>query len=157
MQSTTRPAGQTSADRTSLGNGRRIPEATAGMGENVANLAHDFVALGELQAKLLMLDLKEGSQQAINYGMLALGAAALLLGTIPVLLLAIGTLFAQWTELPLAVGWLIISAVAIVLGAVCVWVGLSHIREATKVLQRSRDELRENVDWIKRVIRQPRR
>jgi hypothetical protein len=139
---------------TSTSNGQTIEESAAGMKENVANLAYDFVSLGELQSRLFFLDLQETGAQATRPATVLVGAACVFLGTIPVLLLGIGGLIASNTLLSLPVALLLVAGVALLLSAVAAWFSAAALGRALKTLERSRAEFRENLDWIKRVIQQ---
>jgi len=135
-------------------NGHAVEESAAGVGENVVNLAYDLVSLSELQAKLLLLDLQEGSAQAAAPTALLTGGVCLALGSLPVLLLGLGGVLATWTSLSTLVAWLIVSTVALLVGAVSIRLAVVQLRQASLILMRSRSELNETISWIKKVIQQ---
>lgn len=135
-------------------NGQRIEEAAPSMGENVANLAADLVSLGELQVKLLLLDLQEGSGQVIRTAAIFLCGSCLLLGAIPVLLLGLGGLLSSGSSLSLPTAWLLVAVMALMVSSLSLWQAVRQLRRSSAILLRSRTELQENITWIKRVIRQ---
>lgn len=135
-------------------NGHRVEESTAGVGENVANLAYDLVSLSELQAKLLFLDLQEGSAKAATPTALLAGGICMVLGSLPVVLLGLGGVLATWTSLSTPIAWLIVAGVALLTGIIAIRLAVIQLKQASLILTRSRSELNETIVWIKKVIQQ---
>lgn len=131
---------------------QRVDEAAVGIGENVANLAYELVTLTELQAQLVMLDLREGGSRALKPAGFLAGGFAIVLGTMPVLILGLGGVLADQTKLSHPVGWLIVGAVTLIIGCLCMWGASIKLQKATQVLERSRVEFNENLRWIKKVL-----
>lgn len=135
-------------------NGQRVDETTAGVGENVANLATDLISLAELQAKLAVLDLQQTSAQAARPAAVLVGGACLLLGTIPVLLLGCSWFLTHLTLIAPEAAMLIVALVALAIAGVCLWQGYTRMMKALRVLDRSREEFQANLRWIKKAIQQ---
>jgi len=114
-------------------------------GNNVASLA-------ELQLKLAALDAKASAERVALPAGLAAGGLAVLLGTVPVLLLGAAALVAP--ALHIAEGWamLLVAGVALVVSAAVVVLAGRQISRAFDSFQRSRDELTRNVAWIRTVL-----
>ena len=71
------------------GNGRLEP-AHRGMGSSVRELIHDAIVLGELQVKLLLLDLRDGRRGMIGPIVVLTLSLCLALGCFPIVLAALG-------------------------------------------------------------------
>lgn len=127
------------------------------VGSHATALAHDAITLVELQFKLLYVDIRDVSTRATGGVVLLASMMALLLGCVPVLLIAIseGLLSAfQWSR-PFAYG-LVAGVTAI--GAIAI--GLITVRRLSRVasvLTRSHAELLKNLDFLKSLASSPRR
>jgi hypothetical protein len=133
------------------GNGRTAaPRAVV---ENLGEFVHDVVTLSELQARLLVADLKDfRSGATVPAGLMAL-AAIVALGTVPVLLMGVAWMFVNYGGL--AEGWAFLAATAIGLmtAAVLGGVGWLLFRRRLAALERSQVELERNITWIKSVLK----
>jgi len=135
-----------------MNDGRKPPEyaGTAAV-KHLGNLGHDITSLAELQLKLLAADAREaGRRAALPLGLLV-GAAAVALGCVPVLLFALAAALQQAGlsgPVALALSALVGLAVAGVLG----WFGWSLIGSSFVSLERSREELTRNLQWIKSAL-----
>lgn len=135
-------------------NGRGESSPASGVGENVADLTHDLLALAELQFQLLLVDLREGgSHSKLPLALIAAGAL-LALGTVPVALLGIGWLLVNLAELSQGVAFLVTAAGALLLAGLLAWWGYSRLRGAMSLLTRSRGEFAANIHWIKQALKQ---
>jgi Putative Actinobacterial Holin-X, holin superfamily III len=113
------------------------------------DLAHNAIELAELQAKLLKLDAQAASRNGgMSFAMLIVGVV-LLLGCMPVALVALGEVFiAQW-DWTRAAAYGAAAAIGIVLSAGAVAMAWYRLRAALAALERSRCELARNIAWIK--------
>lgn len=133
-------------------NGRGKP---VGVGRSVSGLAHDVIALAELQVQLLAVDLRDSRARAVLPVALLVSGVLLALGAMPVLLLGIGWLLvrqAGWTE---GAAFLTVGGGAILLAAAIAWIGSRKLQSAIEVLARSCGELSENVQWLKQTLNRP--
>ncbi|MEX2092355.1 MAG: phage holin family protein [Pirellulales bacterium] len=129
-------------------NGKAKP-AEPNVAASFSSLAHDAIELAELQAKLLRLDVQAAARNGgMSIALLVVGAC-LLLGCVPVALVALGEVFiAQW-------GWTragalgAAAAIGLALSAGTGAAAWYRVRTALVSLQRSRDELNRNIAWIK--------
>jgi hypothetical protein len=133
-------------------NGVKEPNVVA----SVSSLAHDVVELAELHAKLLTLDANAAwTRMRTGLVMLVIGACVLL-GCVPVVLLAAAEALVEYGDWSRAVA----QGVAGVAGLAAVTVLFLMARQRlTKILgsfQRSREELNENLTWLKDKLNQPR-
>ena len=142
------------ADKTSLvgGNGRTEKPAAA-VRRGMSGFAHDLATLAELQIHLLTTDAKECVHKIIVPGIALAVGLVLLLGCLPVLLLGIAELMVQAQWLSEATAYLLTAIAAVVIAAVVCFVGYRKIRASLATFQRSKDELLENLNWLKRMLK----
>jgi len=79
----------------------RVRTEQPNVASSFSGLGHDAIELAELQAKLFSLDVKETTKSAGLSIALVIGSACVLLGTIPVLLIALAQLLAEqlgWSQ-----------------------------------------------------------
>jgi hypothetical protein len=142
------------ADQTQINGSVRRNGAGAAFRENLSGLLHDVIELGELQVQLLLLDLSAAGRRTALAALLVGSALVLALGTVPVLLLAIGwtvVQFAGWTH---AAAFALTGLVALVLAAGLAWFAWRRLNAAISKLSRSREEFATNVRWIKDALKQ---
>jgi Putative Actinobacterial Holin-X, holin superfamily III len=140
-------------DQTTM-NGRRVDGSpAAGFGRNLAGLMHDLVCLGELQCQLFALDVRESVSRSVVPIGLIIAALLLALGTVPVVLAGIGWALVNLADLSPGAAFLIVSLISLVLVAGALWWSLRRIRSALASFHRSRQELQDNVRWIKDALK----
>lgn len=120
---------------------------------NLAGLGHDVISLAELQLQLISLDVRETASKSIMPVVLLVCCVLLGLGVFPVLLMGLGWLLVEQAGLSQASGFLIAGGAALLVAAVLGAAGLWGLRKALQPLSRSREELQENVRWIKNALR----
>ena len=135
-------------------NGQTLEQATTAVGENVFNLTSDLLTLSELQGQMLVLDLKEGGEKALWPGIFLVGSLCLFLGTIPIALGGSVWLLVTQFHFSYGLAALIVSLTSFVISITIMIYAAIQMKQAATVLSRSRQELRENMRWIKRVIQQ---
>ncbi len=139
-------------DQTKM-NGHPAKESpAAGVGQNLTGLAHDLIALIELQCQLVAVDLRAAKRQSLIPIVMIAGAALLALGTMPVILLGIG--WALVNQLGFSFG---AAFASVCLSALVVAWGTGHwgwtkLKSTCHVLRRSQQELTENVQSVKRAL-----
>lgn len=137
-------------DQATMNNGRNAAPAAA-MTRNMSDLTSDIASLAELQARLFLLDAKESMQRIITPVVLAVIGGSLLLGSLPVLLLAIAAGLILLGLGP-AAALLIAFLIGVVLGAIALAIAWHNLRNALVTFQRSREELAQNIRWIKGAL-----
>jgi cytochrome c biogenesis protein CcdA len=134
------------------GNGRlhtKMPDVAG----SVSGLTHDVVELSELQARLFMLDVKQSSQRMRASLVLAIVGICVLLGTIPVALLAIAQVLVEqleWSQAA-ALGVATLLGLAVTAGVFGAAYGI--VKNGLISLERSREELNRNIAWFKSTLR----
>ncbi len=139
-------------NQTTMTNGRSTAPATA-MTRSMSDLAADIATLAELQVRLFLLDAKESAKRLAVPAAMILGGGVLLLGTIPVLLLAIAALLVL-AGLGVTASLFISFFLGAAFGTIPVVIAWSLLRSSPISFQRSREELAQNVRWIKDALKQ---
>lgn len=135
------------------GHGNDLRAGTA-LRENVAGLLHDGITLAELQAQLIAIDIQEMRTRSMRSLVLIGGAAILALGTVPVLLQGMGWALVNGAGWSAWAAFLTVAIVGLIIAAGVGWIGWVRLKAATEVLSRSKEELINNVDWVKKTLKQ---
>jgi hypothetical protein len=134
------------------GNGRlrtKIPDVAG----SVSDLTHDVVELTELQAKLLMLDVKKSSRRTRTCLILAIVGICFLLGTIPVALAALAQLLVEQLGWSQAAAFGVAALAGLVLAGLAAGAAWGIIKSGLMSLERSREEFSRNIDWLKSTLK----
>jgi uncharacterized membrane protein YqjE len=133
-------------------NGRTRTEQP-GVANSVAEMTHNAIELAELQAKLFSLDVKETSQNAgISIG-LVIGSVCILLGSVPVLLIALALALVELLGWSPAVSYAVAGLVGILISVGIAAAAWTQFRTGMATMKRSREELNRNVAWLKSNLR----
>jgi hypothetical protein len=134
-------------------NGRRSGESAAGgMRDNVMSFAHDLWSLAELQIQLFFIDFKEAlSRSAVPLALL-LAATALAFAAIPLAVWAIVWLLINKAGFSEQAAFSSVALASAIVAGLVGWLGWRQLKKALAVLRRSRDEMRENLNWVKRSL-----
>jgi hypothetical protein len=131
-------------------NGARPAEAFQ---HSMADFAHDVATLGELQARLLVIDAKETGRRAVMPAVLGVSGLVLLLGSVPIALLGIAYVlheeaqFSLWSALLLTFAGAVVVTGGLLAGA---W---ALTRRSAWPLKRSQEELSRNLGWVMDVLK----
>jgi hypothetical protein len=126
------------------------PKRAAG---NMADVLHDVVTIVELQWRLLIANGRSTMKRALGSAAMAAVGFAILLGCAPVAMLVESALLVE------RFGWKPSSALATSLATgllasiVVIGAAWARLRSTLSQLEPSRDELAQNVKWIKHVLR----
>jgi hypothetical protein len=131
----------------------RIRDEEPNVATSFSGLAHDVIELSELQAQLFVHDLKSTAQKTRTSLVLSVVGLCVLLGTVPVLLIALGQFIAEQTGWPQSAGLAIAAVIGIVASAILMAVAKNRLSAGLNSMQQSRDELSRNIDWIKASLR----
>lgn len=120
----------------------------------VGSLLHDLIALIELQGQLLVQDLHEMRRGSTIAMVLIAAGMVLAFASVPVLLVGLGWLFADFLEWPIWGGILAVSGAIGVLPAIAMMIGgWMALQKNSTVITRSTTELRQNTQWLKRRLK----
>lgn len=134
-------------------NGNRSDDSVRGSTRavvgNAADVLHDVAELAELQAKLLVADLKSTGRRTI------VPTACLTIATclVPVVLLAVAELLLQFTELSRPIALFLSSGLGLLLAGVFALVGRVKLKNVFRELEGSTTELKQNISWIKQTLK----
>jgi hypothetical protein len=148
---TEKPTSPTPTSETrSQGRTELPPQAVA---RNSASFLGDFATLAELQGKLLVVDLREGTNKLIFSLVLLVAGTVIALGCVPVALAALALLIGELTNLTPAACFGIALLVGLVLAGALAVPGLFAVKKGLWMFDRSQTEWRKNVQWFKDTIR----
>lgn len=142
------------ADQAKMSNGNSAPPAAVQpVMRKVGDLAHDVLTLVELQAQLFAVDVTQCSRRLRLFGMLLLGSVVLAWACFPVLLATLALGLVEAFGLTPATAFFLAVLVGLVLSVVLGTFSWYQIRKATSVLNRSGEELKRNLRWVKGVLK----
>jgi hypothetical protein len=118
-----------------------------------AEFLHDLTILVELQAKLLVVDCRQGMHRLILPIAALAAGIALALGCVPVALGALALTFMETTPLSPAQSCGIALLVGLVLAAVVIGTAIWWVRRDLGVFDRSSREWRQNFQWAKATLK----
>ena len=137
-----------------IGNGHgHMHPPRSGMTGSVRSLLHDTIVLGELQCKLLLLDLREGRNGMIAPLVIIVLAVCLALGTFPIVLAALG-LGLTAAGLPQWAAFLVSAFFGLVISCASAYVGWRWLKRELAIIKRSHAEFKNNVAWLKSALKQ---
>ena len=129
------------------------PSPAQGVRQGVGGLLHDVITLAELQAQLFGVDARESAGR-IALPVSLLGAAAVLgASSLPLLLIFLAFLLRDYAGFGAAWAVLTAAVVGLVLSGALVFAGYLGLLKAAKPFARSRDELTQNLAWLKEVLK----
>lgn len=134
-------------------NGVPSPHPAEAFQHSMADLAHDAVALAELQGRLFAVDAKETGRRAVLPTVLAAAGAVLFLGTILIVLLGIAALLYEVAGLPAWASLLLTAVGALLAVGMLLAVAWNRYQRSTWPIKRSQDELVRNVRWMMDVLK----
>jgi hypothetical protein len=127
--------------------------APNGVAKGMGELAHDIVSLGELQFALFKVDCRDGLRQILIPVALLMFAGIIALGTVPVMLILVAEVLTQAAGLSRAAAFSI-AALSGFIAALAIGVaGWFFLRRVVHVFERSREELTNNMIWIKHALK----
>jgi hypothetical protein len=133
-------------NRTS-GNQQEAPRSSG-----FARLASDITELVELQIRLLTEDLKQTVRRIVVPLIVTVVGGALLLGCIPVLLIAVGDLIVVYGEWPEWGALLASGGIVFLLSAGMLWFAFIRLRRCIAPLERSVQELGKNFAALRGML-----
>ena len=135
------------------------PSDDSGQGErrrmtgSLASVVHDITELLELQTRLFAADAKAAVRESIVPLILLVVSVCMLLGAMPVMLMGVAGALVEQTELTHTTSLFVASGagvgVALAVLAVAGW----RLRKGVQHLEGSLEELKQNVNWIKQVLK----
>lgn len=140
------------SDSGMVGQGTPVDEPPEPITHNIAALMRDLSRMADLQLQLLSVDLQEFWSGARNRIVVASIALTITLGSIPVFLFALARFIERHTVLRTESAQFLVAMVTLLVGAAILWMSIRRIGTAANKMKRSRDELQENLKWIRSVL-----
>ena len=126
--------------------------AALGIKRGLGDAVRDIVELTGLQAELFKADARESARRLVTPVVLLSAAGVVGLSTAPLALLLVADVLVEAASSP---PWLALL-IAVILGSVATaataWAGWSMLRKPFGAFQRSLDELRCNIEWLKQTV-----
>lgn len=119
----------------------------------VGDLAHDVTTLVELQAQLFSLEMKQAFRRLVSPAVLLVLGTVFLLAALPVLLAAFAMFLIEVANLSQIPAYLIAAGAGLLLGAFALAVAALQIRNLSSIFDRSQNELKENLHWVKHLLK----
>ncbi len=135
-------------DATADGNGAGPAQVVT----SVAEFGENLLTLGELQARLTAIELKQNIDAAKVAGSVVLAGAALVLASLPIVLIGVAELLVSELGMKRGIALLSVSAVAFVIAGACIAIAGSHLRRTFVGFPVSREELTRNLNWVRTVL-----
>jgi len=124
------------------------PDMRGGLGD----LAADLISLSELQLELLAVDSRDALQASKVPGILICLGVGLVSGACPVVLLGISWWLSEATTMTMPGALLLVATLALIGAGGLLMFGCKRLKRSLGMLKRSRDELRSNTRWIKKIL-----
>ena len=119
---------------------------------NVAEVVRDVTELAELQVRLLAADSRSAVRRAAPPLLACAGGIGLGLGSLPVALMALGYVLHEQLGWSLPVSFATVAGGALMIASALVTAGWGSIGRSVHELDRSRNELAQNIAWVKRAV-----
>jgi hypothetical protein len=130
------------------------PTSPSSFTDTLARFLRDLLKMGDLQLQLLSLDIKAVGNSARFGIILAVIAAAMLLGSIPVVMFGVAGVVHLAMHLPLEYAWLVVGGMAMLVGVILLIISVACLARATHSMRRSHEEFRRNLEWMRSVLNQ---
>lgn len=122
----------------------------------VSQVLRDIVSLGELQAELLQIDLRNFvTAHVAPTAILTVGAIVAALASLPILLASLAYYLVEVANLTIASALLAAGGLGLLVAAISAGLAWKRIRTRNEAFSRSRTELARNVRWLKQVLGRP--
>ena len=127
-----------------------------GVARSAAELWHHMMMLGELQLRLLSVELAVGIRRAkVGTVLLVIGFIVILV-TLPVLLVAAALVITEHTQMTPAEAFGLVALVSFLISTGLIVTGILFLKRNPAGLPLSRRELTANWRWLKESLRQAR-
>jgi len=120
--------------------------------EGVAKFVDDLASLGELQAKLAAVDLRNAARKSAIPIVLTMSGLAVMAAGLPVALIGAGWLLADTLKIHQGWAMLLSAGAAITVGGLAAGLGGRRLRHGFDSFRRSRKQLILNLAWVRTVL-----
>lgn len=129
------------------------PNAAPRLGRSLNGFAHDILALGELQLRLLAVDCRDAKATATKGLILLASGAVLAFGLVPILLATIGLAFVEFADWSYTAAFGAAAGISLLAAVGLAWAGWKALSQSGSPFQRSKTEMKESLHWIKESLR----
>lgn len=137
-----------------MNGGPRFRGRSEGILGSIGELGGDIASLAELQAQLTLIDTKEVAGRAARPIVVLVAASAVLLATVPVLLIGLAFVLADAMHIGQGAALLITGAVVAATAGALAFLALRTFLHSFEGFRRSREELVRNVNWVRTILAQ---
>jgi len=119
---------------------------------NVSEFGENLLTLGELQARLALVELKENLEASKTGAAIVLGSLVLALAGVPIALAGVAELLVSELGMRRGYALLSVAAVAMAIAGACIAIAVSLIRRGAIGFPITREEFTRNLNWIRTVL-----
>jgi len=119
---------------------------------NVTEFTENLLTLGELQARLAVIELKQNVESAKVGGLVLLVGAALALTSLPIALAGGAELLVSELGMKRGYALLSVAVAALAIAGSCIAIAGSRIRRTAVGFPRSAEEFTRNRNWVRTVL-----
>ena len=143
--------GSSDAVRSSAAN--VVDPSASGMMNSVAGFGENLLTLGELQARLTAIEIRQNLDSVKNGGALFVAGSILAIASLPVVMVGVAELLVS--ELGMKRGYALLSAAttAIVIAGACMVVARSWLRKKPFGFPLAGEEFARNMNWLRTILR----
>jgi hypothetical protein len=143
--------GSSGAARSSTAN--VVDPSASGMMNSVAGFGENLLTLGELQARLTAIEIRQNLDSVKNGGALFVAGSILAIASLPVVMVGLAELLVS--ELGMKRGYALLSAAAtaIVIASACMVVARSWLRKKPFGFPLANEEFARNMNWLRTILR----
>ena len=130
-----------------------VDPSASGMMNSVAGFGENLLTLGELQARLTAIEIRQNLDSVKNGGALFVAGSILAIASLPVVMVGLAELLVS--ELGMKRGYALLSAAttAIVIAGVCIVVARSWLRKKPFGFPLAGEEFARNMNWVRTILR----
>ncbi len=127
--------------------------SASGMMNSVAGFGENLLTLGELQARLTAIEIRQNLDSVKHGGALFVAGSILAISSLPVVMVGVAELLVS--ELGMKRGYALLSAAmtAIVIAGACIVVARSWLRKKPFGFPLAGEEFARNMNWLRTILR----
>ena len=126
--------------------------AARAFAEHLSAIARDMARIAELQVRLFADDMQMVRTTALRIGGLWTTAFCLFVAAVPTVIVGLGLLLADVAGISAAAGLLCVASITVLLALTLFLLGWSQMKKQRTRLQRSGEELHENLSAVTRAL-----
>jgi hypothetical protein len=134
-------------------NANVVDPSASGMMNSVAGFGENLLTLGELQARLTAIEIRQNLDSVKSGGALFVAGSILAIASLPIVMVGVAELLVS--ELGMKRGYALLStaATAIVIAGACIVIARSWLRKKPFGFPLAGEEFARNMNWLRTVLR----